>query len=595
MNPQVAFLLSRALESIQSSRLPTAMLYLSQALKIQSNNSECLRLIGVVHALKGEHHEAIVKFEQAIALSPRSGITYSNKGNALQELGRFEEAILCYDKAIALMPNYHEAYNNKGNALQELNQYEDAICCYNRAIAIMPNYHDAYTNKGNALQELNQYQDAIFYHDKAIALMPNFHEAYNNKGNALQELNQYQDAICCYDKAIEIMPNYYNAYINKGNALKSIKLYQEAIECYDKLLTIRGDSAADAFSNKGAIFSELLQISDSRKWLERAISIDANHSLSKYNLARLDFVQLNFKDGWRGYESRWLVKHHNSPALKTSKPTWSGNLKCKKLYIWSEQGIGDQLLYISMLHELDGLCQKKIVSSDKKLLSIFRRSFPDYEFINKDDLLSECYYDEQIPIGSLGGIFRNSLEDFQRARHPYIVDDAIRTQAIKLRPEFNKNITCGISWGSTNKTVGGDKSIPINQMYPILGMKSIEFVNLQYGDVSSSLLQVKQDLGKEILCLDQINLFDDVDGALSIIAACNIVVTSSNTTAHLAGALGKETLLLVPYSVGKLWYWHAIDGKSIWYPSVRVFEQEQQGDWSAPVNAVKQYLERRFG
>jgi ADP-heptose:LPS heptosyltransferase len=104
-----------------------------------------------------------------------------------------------------------------------------------------------------------------------------------------------------------------------------------------------------------------------------------------------------------------------------------------------------------------------------------------------------------------------------------------------------------------------------------------------------------QDLGREILSLDEIDLFEDVDGALSIISACNIVVTSSNSTAHLAGALGKETLLIVPYSVGRFWYWHAINGKSIWYPSVTVFEQEHQGDWSAPVKAVKQYLESRFG
>jgi ADP-heptose:LPS heptosyltransferase len=126
-------------------------------------------------------------------------------------------------------------------------------------------------------------------------------------------------------------------------------------------------------------------------------------------------------------------------------------------------------------------------------------------------------------------------------------------------------------------------------------MSNIKFVNLQYGDVANSLLQVKEELGREIINLDEIDLFNDVDGALSIIAACDIVVTSSNTTAHLAGALGKETLLLVPYSVGKFWYWHAIDGKSIWYPSVTVCEQQLQDDWSSPVNAVKQYLERRFG
>jgi hypothetical protein len=248
-----------------------------------------------------------------------------------------------------------------------------------------------------------------------------------------------------------------------------------------------------------------------------------------------------------------------------------------------------------MLNELADFPQRNIISLDRKLLPIFRRSFPNYEFINKEDAISEDLYEEHIPIGSLGGIFRNSLEDFQRANHPYIFDDAMRTQSIKSRPEFTKKVTCGVSWGSINKKVGDDKSIPIQDLYPILKMNNIEFVNLQYGDIKRTLLRVKEEIGKKILNIDEVDLFEDVDGALSIIAACDIVVTSSNSTAHLAGALGKETLLLVPYSVGQFWYWHAVDGKSIWYPSVTVFEQEQQGDWSAPVNAVKQYLESRFG
>jgi ADP-heptose:LPS heptosyltransferase len=87
--------------------------------------------------------------------------------------------------------------------------------------------------------------------------------------------------------------------------------------------------------------------------------------------------------------------------------------------------------------------------------------------------------------------------------------------------------------------------------------------------------------------------FNDIDGVLSIISACDLIITTSNSTAHLAGALGKETLLLTPYSVGKFWYWQDIDGVSLWYPSVRVFPQTKQGDWVTPINSMKAYLEKR--
>jgi tetratricopeptide (TPR) repeat protein len=526
MSPQVAFLLSRADESIRNLHFEAANLYLSQAQRIQPNNFEVLRLIGVVHALRGEYSEALDFFEKVIALSPRLSSAYSNKGNVLKELGRYEESIICYDKAIALQSDNHEAYSNKGNVLQEQKKYEEALINYN----------------------------------KSLALKSTAYETYVNKGIALKELKRIDESMDCYKKALELNPMYSDAWLGMGWAYHAIREHGEA-----------------------------------KKYLEKAIDINPNNAQAQENLACVELTQMNFSNGWHRKEYRWLTKSCNSVRLNTSKPQWDGAQMPMSLFIWAEQGIGDQVLYASMFHELINTPQKKIVSVEAKLLPIFKRSFSGYEFIGKETAHPEANYNEHIPIGSLGGIFRNSLEDFQRARHPYIFDDAVRTQSIKSRPEFKNKITCGVSWGSSNRKVGDDKSIPIEDLYPILKMNNIEFVNLQYGDVKSTLIKAKEEIGNKIINLDEVDLFEDVDGALSIIAACDIIVTSSNSTAHLAGALGKETLLLVPYSVGQFWYWHAIDGKSIWYPSVRVFEQEQQGDWSAPVNAVKQYLERRFG
>jgi tetratricopeptide (TPR) repeat protein len=594
MNPQVAFLLSKALECLNLSNLDTAKLYLYQASKFQPKNPEVLRLLGVTAGMGGNHSEALDYFEQLIKLKPKSAIAFSNKGNALQGLKCYEDALMCYDKAISLEPTYHEVFNNKGNALQRLKRYEDALMCYDKAISLEPTYHEAFSNKGNALQELRCYEDALICYDKALLLQPSYHEALRNKGHALQELKCYEDALICYDLALSLQPTYQEAYINKAYVLKVLKKYDEALKNYDKALALN-NSSTNAFSGKAQVHFDLKKLTHAREFYRQALTIDSDDAIANYGLGNLELSQLNFSDGWRGYEYRWTSEGFDSPPLVTIKPSWLGAAQQGSLLVWSEQGIGDQILYSSMLNELAEFCQRNVISLDKKLLPIFRRSFPNYEFINKEDPISEDIYEEHIPIGSLGGIFRNSLEDFQRAHHPYIFDDVARTQSIRSRSDFKNKITCGVSWGSSNWKVGDDKSIPIQDLYPILKMNNIEFVNLQYGDTKRTLLRVKEEIGKKILNLDEIDLFKDVDGALSIIAACDIVVTSSNSTAHLAGALGKETLLLVPYSVGRFWYWHAVDGKSIWYPSVKVFEQEHQGDWSAPVNAVKQYLESRFG
>ena len=556
MSPQVAFILNKACECLDMSNLETAALYLKQALSFESNNSEAIRLNGVLYALKGDYLEALANFNQSIKLAPKSGLAYSNKGNALKELGRHEEAITAYDRSIYLTPKYHEAYSNKGNVLQELNQYDDAIV----------------------------------YYEKAISLQPNYHEAFNNKGNALKKLNRYDDAIVCYEKAIALQPNYHDAYINMGNLFQHIRRYDLAINCYERAL-ITNDNSFEAWSGKGLVFFELEQIIEAKKSFKKAISINPDYVPSKYNLAHLELSQFNFVEGWDYYENRFLVKDFGSIKLQTRKLSWNGNSECKKLFVWAEQGIGDQILYASMFHDLQPFAQTKIVSLDKKLIPIFKRSFPDYIFINREDNVSDVLFDEQIPIGNLGKLFRNTIIDFKHSTIPYLVDDPIKTQKIYKKTKFNGKKTCGISWRSINKTTGLDKSIPFQCLYPLINLENIQFINLQYGDVSDELLMLKNDLNKEIMVFEDINLFDDVDDLLSLIAACDIVVTSSNSTAHLAGALGKETLLLVPYSAGKLWYWHAINGKSIWYPSLSVYKQVLQDDWSGPVIAAKAYLE----
>ena len=129
----------------------------------------------------------------------------------------------------------------------------------------------------------------------------------------------------------------------------------------------------------------------------------------------------------------------------------------------------------------------------------------------------------------------------------------------------------------------------------ILKLENVEFVNLQYGDISTEVAHVNKALDIKIDSVQDVDLYEDMDGALGLIDAFDIILTTSNSTAHLAGALGKEVLLLLPFSVGRFWYWHDIDGISLWYPSVRVFKQEQQGDWSKPIQAAKAYLENRFG
>jgi ADP-heptose:LPS heptosyltransferase len=134
----------------------------------------------------------------------------------------------------------------------------------------------------------------------------------------------------------------------------------------------------------------------------------------------------------------------------------------------------------------------------------------------------------------------------------------------------------------------------LQSLLKLFELKDIDFINLQYGEVQNEISQVQSNQGISIRAIEEVDLYHDIDSAMRLIQACDIVVTTSNSTAHMAGALGKETLLLLPFSAGKFWYWHDLDGLSLWYPSVRVFKQLHQGDWTEPVESAKKYLENKF-
>lgn len=492
MNSQLDFLLTHAVQYLQSNNLKSAVLLLKQILKVNPKHVLALRMMAVACAKQGLNIDALGFINKAIAADGKYGEAYSNKGNILQNLGRYAEAEMAYRKSIELSPSNAEAYGNLGNLQQVLRDYEGA---------------------------LKSYQDAI----AREATNPDF---YCNMGNCFLAMEDRVNAYSAYQVAIELQPS---------------------------------------------------------------------HADAQYFLSQLLLRNLDFTNGWKGSESRWMARDFNSSPLKTSKPRWDGKNLSGSLLVWAEQGIGDQVLYASMLEEVQRLAPSSTVTVDAKLVPVFERSFPQCRIIDKASVQSDEAYDVQIPIGSIGQFFRQSVESFNLAPQGYLMPNAALVKKFRDSLPFSQKISCGISWNSNNPSVGFEKSIDLDMMSPIFeNKKYFDFINLQYGDTKNEVELVKNKFGVHLANVPDVDLFNDMDGLLAVISACDIVITISNSIAHFSGASGKETLLLLPYSAGKFWYWQDIEGVSLWYPSVRIFRQRDQGDWSQPINEIKQYLEARF-
>ena len=131
----------------------------------------------------------------------------------------------------------------------------------------------------------------------------------------------------------------------------------------------------------------------------------------------------------------------------------------------------------------------------------------------------------------------------------------------------------------------------LEDLKDLLLLPNITFVDLQYTDTSEERASFKDRYGVEILKLEEIDNFNDIDGLASLIDACDQVVSISNTTVHIAGSIGKETYLMLPQGKGRLWYWSKEEEQqSIWYKSIQIIEQNEIGSWENVVQKIKDEL-----
>ena len=286
----------------------------------------------------------------------------------------------------------------------------------------------------------------------------------------------------------------------------------------------------------------------------------------------------DFKNGWKNSDYKWDNLSFFRKKPNFSVPKWNLEDKCH-IFIWKEEGIGEQILYSRLFNDLRDKDLKIDALVDKKLKPLFQSSFPHINFV---DSANEELVDSHAPMGDLGRFFINNFDDVKARSHPFIKVNQQRTGSLKKLLPSDKKL-CGISWVSKNKKWGLNKSMSLEQLKDILLLPNMVFVDLQYGDTSQERQSFYKKYGVKILKIEEVDNFDDIEGLASLIDLCDCVLSVSNTTVHIAGAIGKPTYLMLPKGKGKLWYWSKEGNQSLWYKSIQIFEQNKIGEWNEVV------------
>jgi predicted O-linked N-acetylglucosamine transferase (SPINDLY family) len=229
--------LHAGLAAYRAGALERAQAMVQSALQIQPASFDALNLMGLIAYQAGQFDNAAEAFRRALLVSANAEVYY-NQGNALSNLGRNEEALLSYDNAVALKPDHAFAHLGRGNALSAMGSQEQALASYDRSIALAPGFAMGHYNRARLLYEMNRLPESLASYDKAIALEPNYFEALDNRGTVLRALLQHQAALASHRRAIAVAPGKAAAYCNLAMALHDLGQYEAAIGNYEKAMAI---------------------------------------------------------------------------------------------------------------------------------------------------------------------------------------------------------------------------------------------------------------------------------------------------------------------------------------------------------------------
>ena len=531
----------------------------------QENDEKVIRVVEVTDAsvtLDANHHLAgkDIFFDITLVdiLKPGpSANAYFTLGSVLQGKGLLEEALLHYLDAIETNPDFVDAYFKLGVLYQLMGLYDESILNYQKVFHLKADHIEAIINLGNVLRIKGEFDEAISFFNKALVIKPDYASTYNNLGAVSKDKGDLDYAILNYKKALELDDGFAEAHSNLGMALQEKAQFKEAENSYRKAIQLNGNLAEAHFK----LFSVLL-------------------------------LSGNLREGWEEYEWRLQTEKFDSLYHDFQYPAWDGSsLLGKTLMICAEQGVGDEIMFASCLTDVVDQAELCIVECDRRLLSLFSRSFPKAIFFERQSSYSPDLSSVQLKtaLGTLPKYFRSDLSNFPDKKS-YLVPDSSRVEFWQNRfKQLDAGLKVGISWqGGQRAYIGYTKSVSLEQWAELFSLQGISFISLQNDDYQGELQEVREKLGVKIYKWEDDDQVNDLEDRAAQIAALDLVISVDNTTAHLAGALGKPVWTILPYVPD--WRWMMDREDSPWYPTMRLFRQPSPGDWLSVMNRVAEEL-----
>ncbi|MBI3042051.1 MAG: tetratricopeptide repeat protein [Betaproteobacteria bacterium] len=553
---------------------------------------------GLSQQQSGDRENARHSFEQSLALDPDNGNAHFWLGILLAgDKQSYAAAIQHLERALTLDPDIEGGWINLGSVYYFQRDFIKAGASFRAALDAAPDSVLAHAYLGIALKETGSYDEALVHLRRAYELAPEGEGTLRNLVVTLIESDRCDEALSVAAGAVERNPSRYEAHLFHGLAHQKLHDPLRALACYDTAAALRPDDA-ELHDNRGTTFLELGRLPEAIECYERALALRPDYSLPAFHRALTRLLLGDYQRGWDDYELRRLDQDY--PPRPGAFPRWDGApLAGRAILVYSEQGLGDEIMFASILPEVIAAAGHCFIECEPRLEGIFRRSFPAatvYAAAPDRGLPGEIAareIDVEIAAGSLPCFLRRSLNAFPR-HDGYLKADPQRVAYWRARlAQLGPGLKVGISWtGGVRKTRRALRSIPLEQWLPILQTPGAGFVSLQYtADAGAAVAAFQEQQGVRIEHWAE--AVDDYDETAALVCALDLVVSVCTAVIHLGGALGRPVWVMAPR--GPEWRYGFAGDTMPWYPSVKVFRQPAFGEWHPVISSVAAELRRLAG
>ncbi len=533
-----------------------------------------LNLLSQIAQKMGDVDTSINSLKKILLIEKNNIETLSKIYKLFLNKSLLDQALENINLILQIDEDHYEAIRDKAYVYLLKNNFDDAKKYIDGILNLKEDDFLGHNIKGLIYLKDSNFHEAKNYFEKAIKINHKYTDSYNNLGVCFLELENLDEAYTVFKHAYEIDASNVKTLINLGNVLSLQDNILEAIKIYNKALDFDPNNQ-EILSNIAICYCRESNEKEAKIYYNKAIKINPYDYKLKYAYCTLQLKLNNFFSSWELFDSRLLIEKNKIKLnnFDLVKNNLFNNLRVNpenKLLILREQGIGEEVLFSSIYQDIIKNFKNIKIEADKRLVSIFNRSFQNETFVedgyySKNSNISE--FDNVIYAGSMIQYFRKKETDFDNKNYLFARKDIIDRYRKKLSI-YKDKMKLGISWKSVVNIYGSLKSLSIKDFEPLFKHDRL-LINLQYGDIKEDIKYLSS-IDRYIKIFDDLDLFNDIESCMGLLKNLDLFVTVSNSTAHFAGALGIPTILICPKKSSTYYYWNTNTGSSIWYKNIKV-------------------------